>query len=363
MKNIPFVVSTLLAMVFLPLADALAAPYSPADWSNLVAAAQKEGKVIVVGETLAPAKDALLQAFKAKYGINVEIMDGRGSEMVAKFMAERQAGLYQRDVGLMGISTIVIEIKPQGITAPLETILLLPEVLEGGKWRGGQLPFIDKEHHALALTAMAVPCMIINTGLVPAGDIRQHTDLLQPKWKGKIVMTDASTSGSGNNWFTHIMTNVYGQEKGRQFMQSLAKQDLMVTRDSRLQVEWVARGKYPVGLAFSMSLATSFRKAGAPIAFPALTEPSYLSGGSGNLFIFDKAPHPNAAKLFANWLLSQEGSKVFAPALGYPSLRLDVPNDFVEAALIPPPGMTFRGQDDYVRSRGKMRKLAAEIFK
>lgn len=361
MKKILCVLSAFLAMVIFPLANTLAAPPSPANWSNLVSAAQKEGKVVITGESIAPVRDPIIQAFKAKYGIDVEIVSGRGAEMVAKFAAERQAGLYLRDVGLMGVSTIVVEIKPLGAMVPLDN-MILPDMRDGSKWRGGELPFIDKEHSAVVLTSMAFPCMVINTALVHAGDIKRHTDLLQPKWKGKIVLLDPSTSGPGNNWFTHIVTNVYGQEKGLQFMRSLAKQDVMVTRDTRLQVEWVAKGKYSVGLGFSMVLATPFKKAGAPIDYPALAEPSYLGGASGNLFVFDKAPHPNAAKLLVNWLMSQDGNKVFATALGLPSLRLDVPSDYVEAFLVPPRDANFRGQDDYVFAREKLRKTAAEIF-
>ncbi len=332
-------------------------------WAALVKAAQAEGTVSIVGETLGESKNTIAKAFRDKYGIAADIIDGRGAEMVPKIKAERQAGLYLSDIGLQGISTIVLDIKPLGITIPLEPLLVLPEVTDPSKWRGGQLPFIDKERHAIALGALAVPLIIVNSDMVGPGDIKSHMDLLQPKWKGKIAMVDPSTSGTGNNWFTHLVTRVYGPEKGLQFMRDLSKQDIQMTRDIRLFTEWIAKGKYAVGIGQSMTLVFQFKEAGAPIGYPSLAEPPFLSGGSANLIVFDKPAHPNAAKLFANWVMSREGIQAFVPALGYPTLRADVPSDYVDPALVPPPGVTFKGEDDYVRSRAEMRKVAGEIFK
>ncbi len=333
------------------------------EWNALLGEARKEGKVVIAAGTLGDAKDAMRQTFSAKYGIGIETMEGLGTEVVARVKAQRQAGLYTSDVGLLGISPFALDLKPEGISISLDPYLVMPEVLDKSKWRGGQLPFVDKEHQAIALVAMTIPSFIINTEMVKPEEIQLQTDLLKPVWKGKIVMLDPSTTDAGNNWFTHVLVRLYGREKGIQFMRDLVKQDPMVVREPRQVIEWVARGKYPVGIGYSMTLLAQFKDAGAPIGFPKAQEPSFTSSGSGVLSLFDKLPHPNATKVFANWLLSQEGGKVWAPAMGYPSLRLDVSNDHVDPALMPPAGIIFQGEDEYVRSRAEMRKVAAEIFK
>ena len=77
-----------------------------------------------------------------------------------------------------------------------------------------------------------------------------------------------------------------------------------------------------------------------------------------------EAPHPNATKVFVNWLLSKEGSSLVAPAIGYPSARSDVPTDHFMPVLVPRPG-DIRVEieiDGWSLTKGKMQRAAAELF-
>ncbi len=331
------------------------------EWDKLVTAAQKEGSVLIVGTSLGATKRVMSQAFRAKYGINLEYIDGRGPEVVAKVLAERKAGIDAIDVGHVGTTTFQ-DIKASKITLPLEPFLFLPEVVDGKQWTGNQLPFIDRDRHAMAFVSMVIPSIVVNTDMVRPEEIARNTDLLNPKWKGKIALVDPSMAGASNNWFTHVVNTLYGREKGLQFMRDLIRQELALTRDNRLQLEWVARGKYPVGIGQSNAVLAEFRQAGAPVANAGLGEVGYISAGSGNVFMFDKAAHPSAAKLYVNWLLSREGSQLWAPAHGYPSLRLDVNNDGFEAAVIPPKD-TIVKTEEYIDLQIEMRDVAREMFK
>ncbi len=332
------------------------------EWDRLAAEARKEGELVIVGSALGGTKQAVSQAFRAKFGVNIEYIDGQGAEVTAKVLKQRQAGLYTVDVGHLGDSTFLSLIKPNKITLPLEPFLFLPEVLDKTKWTGGQVPYLDEDKHAIEFVAMVLPPVIINTDMVKPDEIDKIPDLLNPKWKGKIVLGDPSVPGTSNNLFTFIVTTEYRtKDEGIQFLRDLARQEPVLTRDYRLHTEWVARGKYPVGVGQSMSGLAEFKKAGAPLGYAGMGSRKILGSGAGDVNVFDRAPHPNAAKLYVNWILSKEGAEIWAPAQGFPSLRRDVANDHVEAALVPKE-VSFKNME-YVEWEDKMRTMAAEIFK
>ncbi len=146
-------------------------------------------------------------------------------------------------------------------------------------------------------------------------------------------------------------------------MQDLLKQQPVITRDERMLTEWVARGKNPVGIGPSPAIPTEFIKMGAPVAFADMKEPRLLTPGYGILSAFKDPPNPNAAKLFVNWLLSKEGSSVFAPALGYPPTRVDVSTEDFLPPLVPrKDDVDVYNKYDFVALKTEMMKKAEEIF-
>ncbi len=334
---------------------------SMADWERLVANARKEGTLIVVGTSLGDTKAIISKAFREKFGVNIQYLDGWGAEVTAKVMAQRAAGLYTVDVGHTGDGTF-FEMQPYHITVPLEPFLVLPEVVDGSKWRGGKLPFIDKEKQIMSFVLMSNPPAIVNTNTVKDNEIRRNVDLLNPKWKGKIVFGDPTITGTGNNWFTHVVNVLHSREEGIKFMRDFAKQEPAIYRDNRMLLEAVAKGKYPVGVSASMALTAQFKQLGAPIGYAGLADKAFVTPGAGNIYVFDRAPHPNATKLYVNWLLSKEGAELWAPAHGYPSLRLDV-NNQMDSALIPPRDISVTHDASYLKLQAEMRVLAKDIFK
>src|SRR3990172_3162710 len=123
---------------------AKAAPPAVADWQqkwdNTVAEAKKEGKLVVYAGSIGEAGRAIAAAFKDKFGISLELVQGRGEEIVARINSERKAGINAVDVGLPGMSWYFTSIKPMAITLPIQPLLLLPEVLDPSQWRGDKLP-------------------------------------------------------------------------------------------------------------------------------------------------------------------------------------------------------------------------------
>src|ERR1035437_9894449 len=137
-------------------------------------------------------------------------------------------------------------------------------------------------------------------------------DLLQPKWKGKLVMHDLTITGSANSWGVFMIKDVLGsQEKFRQYLKELSKNEPFITRDPRIVVETVARGKYAVAIGSNPENVVDFLEAGSPIAVLTADEGAMITGGSGSYSVPKKTAHPNAAVLFLNWLLSKEGAASF----------------------------------------------------
>ncbi len=329
-------------------------------WEDTVKAAQQEGTVNIYATAMSPAIGPLREAFKQKYGVNLEFVEGRPPEVMAKIKAERQAGLYLVDVGHLGETTSMMDVKPLKIVSPLSDLMVLEDVKNPRSWIGTVVPFLDKEHQVLMFTAMAITPGVINTDMVKAGDISSWLDLLKPEWKGKIVFSDPSVSGGSPNMLASLV-KTFGKDRTIEILGQLAAQEPMLTRDQRLLQEWVARGKYPVGLGASIGLITEFKAAGAHIDPLKLKEPRHISGGPGNLVVFNDNPHPKATKLYVNWLLGKEAQSIWSKALGYPSMRTDVGGEGLDPATLPRADDVFPNEEQ-MQLRVEMRTLSAKIF-
>jgi len=324
-----------------------------------VAAARVEGKVTVYGIRSPESRDAIINAVKDKYGIDVEFSAGRGSDVATKLIQERRAGLFLGDVYVGGTTTMMNVFKPAGVLDPLEPVMILPEVKDPTVWWGGKHVWIDKDRTSLAYGIGVGQRIARNTDLTRPEELKSYKDLLNPKWKGKIVFNDPTISGTGERWF-----RVVGRIMGFDYMRELAKQEPALNRDERLQVDWVARGKYPIGISLKKEITDEFRKAGAPITEFSAEEGAGISSGSDSLAMINRPAHPNATKVYINWLLSKEGQTVVSTSSGIMSARTDVTRDHVDPVLIPDPKKQYIFSDDeeFLLKAEEDRLKAVEIF-
>ncbi len=140
-------------------------------------------------------------------------------------------------------------------------------------------------------------------------------------------MDDPTRAGPGQATFTFFYLH---PDLGPNFIRALAKQEPTALRDYLQELDGIAKEKFLMLIGVSDIVAEERMKAGVPIAIidpRKIKEGSDVSPGSGGLAIFNRAPHPNAAKVYINWLLSKEGQTDFAQVNGYISARLDVPTD------------------------------------
>lgn len=312
-------------------------------WDAALKQAKTEGKVVVMGPPGDRIRDAITQNFaKAFPDISLEFSGARGGELATKIKAERDASIYSVDVLISGTSTGVAYFKPMKALDPIEPALILPEVVNPKNWRDDRLEFADPKTNLdlVFATQNNVP-LIYNPAQVKPEEVDELYKVLDPKWKGKIAVQDPIPSGTGNGvfrWLWHVL----GPEKAEDFYRKLHAQAGAIDRDQRRQVEWVSQGKFPLNFAPG-TVMYQLQKRGLKFGvIPYFKDyGSYLTPGFGSAMLINRAPHPNAAKVFLNWLLGKEGQTAFGQGMGYVSRRVDVSSDHVPSYWIPKAGVKY----------------------
>ena len=332
-----------LSVIYAPAAMAQSDSGWQKKWDQTLAQAKQEGKVVVLGPPGDQIREAITKSFaKAFPEITIEFSGARGGELATRVKAERDAGIYSVDVLINGTSTANSYFKPMKALDPIEPALILPEVLDPKNWRDNRLEFSDRSTKLdLVFTTQNNVPLIYNPAQVKADEVDELMDLLNAKWKGKIAVQDPIPSGTGNGvfrWVWHVM----GPEKAQDFYRKIRAQAAAVDRDQRRQIEWVAQGKYPMNLGPG-TIMYQLEKRGLKFGVvPHFKDyGAYLTPGFGSVMFVNRAPHPNAGKVFMNWLLTKEGQTVFSKGMGYVSRRLDVPTDHVPSYWVPKDGVKY----------------------
>jgi ABC-type Fe3+ transport system substrate-binding protein len=239
---------------------------------------------------------------------------------------------------------------------------MLPEVRDLKLWRNGALEFLDPGRQLLVMTPYQRGTLFVNPALANPKEFKSYKELLDPKWKGKILADDPRKSGPGQATFTFFFLH---PELGEKFIRALGGQGLTLLRDYAQEIHMLGQGRYPVGVGLSDSLAEQRAKQGVPVEIVdirRLKEGSDTSPASGGLSIFNRAPHPNAAKVYINWLLSKEGQTIYTRATGYISNRLDVPTDHAAPWRVPQPGSIKTYTQEAIEKKEELFPILAEVF-
>jgi ABC-type Fe3+ transport system substrate-binding protein len=336
-------------------------------WDKALAGAKKEGKLVVYGPPGEQIRNALTEGFgKAFPGISLEYSGGRSGAQAVQMKAERDGGLYTVDVFVGGPTTANFQLKPMGALDPIKPALILPQVTDTKNWRGNQLEFADKEEtFDLVFVSQSSPPLIYNTKQAKEDEVDEVNDLLNPKWKGKIVINDPLVSGSAVPVFRHLWVSL-GPEKAKDYYRKLREHAGAVDRDQRRQIEWIAQGKYSVLLAPSLGVLAQLTERGIKVGVLETWKDigTYVGASFGTVMLINKAPHPNAASVFINWLLTQEGQLAWSKAMDHVSLRTDVPTDHLPRYTVPKSGVKYwRGFSEEAQTRTpEEEKLLKELF-
>jgi iron(III) transport system substrate-binding protein len=322
-----------LSVFFFAAGHAAEKPPGQAEWDKVVAAAKKEGRV----DLLTSPNPTYLQDFQKAFP-EIKATDlamGGGSQARIKVLAERRAGKYLADVDVGGPDTPISILHPAKALDPIKPALLLPEVTDASKWFERKHQYIDPEgQHIFLFEGSGQAYVAYNTDAIKPDEIRSYWDLLNPKWKGKIAAQDPRFPGTVSQGLRFIF---YHPELGPKYLRRLLTEtDLVVSRDNRQMIDWVAGGKYAFCLFCRTTEVYQAMKQGLPFKLVGtydLKEGASIVPITGAIALFNRAPHPNAARLFINWFLSREGQTAYQNSKigfgGADSLRVDIPKDDV----------------------------------
>ena len=315
----------------------------PAGWDKLVQAAKQEGALTLYYPTGDTFYAALITRFQKVYPeIKVDSTFGVGAALLTRLQAERNAGRYLADVWVNGSTVVLRGLKPQGGLVQLEPLLVLPEILDPHAWLQNMLWWNDgqKPNTNLSFAAILYPVAYVNTTLAKTSEFRSYWDLADLKWKGKVCCNDIRIIGAGGVPASYIYKDAaLGPAWFQRFFGEL---DPVMGRDQRQLVDWLSQGRYAIAGFISAEEAAVAIGQGLPIApinNDQLKEGGAIGPGAGAVSVVDRAPHPNAAKLYVNWLLSRDGQIAWQEETKYASLRVDVPKTGL--ILAPQPGRAY----------------------
>ena len=292
----------------------------PSEWERIVEAAKKEGKVVASIPPSPELRKTMELAFTRRYGIAAEFVPARGGAIIQRMVSEAKTGKQYFDLHIGGTESIVTGLLPENILEPVEPFLLQPDVKDPKQWWGGHIYIDNARRFVYNFVAYQTVSLWSNPNEYKPAEFKSFDDLLNSKLSGKIGNSDPRTPGSGSSmWsYKHYI-------KGEDYLRRLVAQKLFVTRDLCLLAENLAKAKIAVTSGIGYSEFYPFIKANLPVvALPVPKEGLYVSGGYGHLTVFKNQPHPNATRVFVNWLLSHDGQEIFSRSMGVGTRRLDV---------------------------------------
>jgi iron(III) transport system substrate-binding protein len=317
------------------LADSAELPKWKGEWTRVIEAAKQEGQLSLYGGQEITHPDIIAGFNKEFPFIRVTSASGRAADMMTRIVAERRADRYLADVTASG---------PNGprmlylnkILDPIAPTFILPEVSDLSRWYGGRHWYADPENKYIFMFEGTIVStgLSFNNKLVSMDEIKSYWDLLQPKWRGKLLGQDPR----GAALSTPVLILYHRAGLGAEFLRRLyTETDITLFRDRRQGTNWLATGKFSVcHLCRDIDRAA---KQGLPvedISPDKLKEGGSIGGGGSSvLALINRAPHPNAAKLFINWYLSRQGQALWQQVMNVKeveasdSMRIDIAKDDV----------------------------------
>ena len=299
--------------------------------NRTIRAAEKEGQLVLYANE---GIEGSVEDFQKRFPrVKVVLVSGRSGQLVMRLMAERRAGKFIADVAKLGTGSASSLYRAQPFPLqPVEGQLFLPEVTDKSQWWQGRHQYADPEGKYILSPCVSVHIDLAsyNTELVKAAELTSYWDLLNPKWKGRIGSMDPRAAGGREGG----RLLYYHPELGSKFLRRLLTEtDLILSKDPRQGVDWLANGKLAFLLLTSPRevLRAKEQKLPVDVLDPRrLKEAPVVETAASSFMLMDKPANPNAARLFLNWLMSRDGQISFQKSQGScDSARLDIPKDDV----------------------------------
>ena len=321
--------------------DASLAQYDGPDRTQkLIAAAQKEGSLALYTSFAEKDLPPLTGAFEKRYGVKVRIWRANSEKVVQRTLAEAAARRHEVDAihsSALEMEALHREKILQAVALPRSTELIKGALRPHGEW---------------IATYLSIWVQAYNTRLIAKAELpRTFQDLLDPKWKGRLGI-----EGNIPEWYATVALHM-GEENGIRFFRELvARNGISVRTGHSLLNNMVAAGEVPLALTMYQFLAEAAKRKGAAIDWFVLEPTVARMSGVG---IALHAPHPSAALLFYDFMLSVEAQKVLL-SLDYVPTNAQVPSPFagrrftlVDPAVALDQGDKWRGSfEEVILKRG-----------
>ena len=266
------------------------APIMAASQDGLLEAARREGELVYYASMNVAEANAVISAFEKRYPFIKVKLNRIGSEkLLTRVLTEARAKKIFADV----IQTVEFSMhifSRSGILArytPQANSMYPKEFKEEGFWTTVYYNAYVTGYNTRLVTARALP--------------KSYDDLLDPKWKGALMM-----EGTKADWFAGML-QIMGQERGLKYMRALAKQQPSPREGHELLAQLIVAGEGLFDINIPAASVERMKERGAPIEWTALGEVPAIMVGIG---LSAQAPHPNAAKVFSDFVLSREGQKL-----------------------------------------------------
>ena len=207
------------------------------DWAKVVEAAKKEGKLVIYTASIGSVfHKTVIKAFEQKYGISVELLEARASEVRERVRVEQSAGRFLGDIHHNGSTTTWLmtrdgNFQPHGPIPNIKNIV----------------PPYEADDIRIPAEVISYSLMINRNLVKPADEPTSWKDILDAKWTGKILSDDYRALGGGAVFFV-VMHDTFGKE----FVEKLAAQKPVFSRDIQNSERRVARGEFPLYIPFSL---------------------------------------------------------------------------------------------------------------
>lgn len=347
----------------LPGAAARAQERAPQDWQaqwdSAVAAAKQERELVLSAPSGRVWRDQLMEFQKAYPEIELKITAAASREFWPRVLKEHEVGQYLWDIRVGGPDNLSYNMKARGHLAPVRELLIRPDVVDDAVWYGGlDGLFLDRDkRYYLGFAMYEQTIAHYNNKVITKPGGLSYQDLLDPQWSGKISVADprggAALTGMA------VLYKLYGADYLRRLVE---QQKPVITKEARQQVQWLASGRYPITFGVPTAAFVELAQRGASIEeFVSVGGVVSWVQGVGGIQLPKNPPHPNAVKVFVNWLLTEDVQTRLMQAVKLNSRRKGVPLGDPSVAVDP------ARIGDYVGSQTEemqdYQDKAAELFR
>ncbi|HEX4194773.1 MAG TPA: extracellular solute-binding protein [Stellaceae bacterium] len=348
-------------VAFIPLTSSHAEDWST-ERAQLIAAAEQEGEIDFFSQPNLAARNFIAATWAKDFPkIKLSITATPGAQIVGRVRLERQSGKYLWDLIMTG-SVIGFDMVKEGFVDPFAPELRDPAVNDPRIWGGWDQAYVDTANAYVFSTNLALKSPVYNALKLSPDKVKKEgvRILLDPTLTSKIYWHDPNVPGPGAQ-FAFYLARRFSEDELRRFIND---QKPVFVSDQNQVIDALAHGTawLALGPGNSHALMEPYIKAGVPIdlrKFGNAPELNDITLGGSTIWVMKNRPHPNATRLFINWLLSKDIQDGFAKATEQNSRRIDVAS-VADADGTPVPGAHYVAPQDEANA-ASLDKAVAEV--